>query len=406
MTDNTATEAQPLTRRARREAERKAAASQTVIAAASATFQTRRERRAAEAAQRAGEFHADVFLDEAAALEARQQLKLVPAEPTSSFAPAEDVVRTGSTRLSRASFVRRPKTAARQLASFAALGVAASSGVAFSVPALADVANASAGGGAAHAQSLDLHAVVSQSADDAATGPQISRTDTVTVAPMGTATAMNVQNGIKRLSDTTFQNDMTAPVQFPFYTGVQMTDLYGPRINPVTGGSEIHTGVDFTPGAGTPIGAIADGRVAHVQKTDQGGYGYYVVIEHVIDGQTVFSTYGHMVQDSSPLNVGDTVHVGDLVGLVGTTGMSTGEHLHFEIGLGKQQNHTDPMAWLKAHNNSKTVVSPVTNPVGYDAGTKVVTVAPSQVSKNSSSTNSGNGPTYTYHSDGSYTYSY
>lgn len=422
MTDITTTEAQPLTRRARREAERQAAASQTVISAASTAFSSRRERRAAEAAQRANAFNVADFLAEAAALKARQQLATRSAEASSSnFVPSGEKVRTGSMRVSPSSLARRPKSATRQLAGFAALGVAASTGVAITVPTLADVANVAVGGANAQAQSLDLHAVVNQSGDSGPEAPQVSRTDTVTVSTMGTATAQQVQNGIKRLNNTTYQNDMTAAVQFPFYTGVEMTDMYGPRINPTGGGYDFHTGVDFTPGAGTPIAAIADGRVAHVQKVDQGGYGYYVVIEHVIDGQTIFSTYGHMVQDSSPLKVGDKVHVGDLVGLVGTTGRSTGEHLHFEIGIGTQQNHTDPMAWLKAHNNPNTVVSEVTNPVGYDAGTQVVTVTPNQISDVASQggsssydqsydgsyqEQSSNGATYTYHSDGTYTYSY
>lgn len=423
MTDITTTEAQPLTRRARREAERQAAASQTVIAAASNAFSSRRERRAAE---RTHAFNVADFLSEAAALQARQQLaKRSVGASTSNFVPAGGEARTGSTRVSPSSLARRPKSATRQLAGFAALGMAASAGVAVTVPALADVANAAAGGAHAHPQSLDLHAVVNQTADSGPQAPQVSRTDTVTVSTMGTATAQQVQGGIKRLNNATYQNDMTAAVQFPFYTGVEMTDMYGARNNPTAGGYEFHTGIDFTPGAGTPIAAIADGRVAHVQTVDQGGYGYYVVIEHVIDGETVFSTYGHMVQDSSPLKVGDKVHAGDLVGLVGTTGRSTGEHLHFEIGIGKQQNHTDPMAWLKAHNNPNTVVSEVTNPVGYDAGTQVVTVTPSQVSdvasQNGSNSydssydqsntgsyqeQSSNGATYTYHPDGTYTYSY
>ncbi|MBN6778580.1 M23 family metallopeptidase [Pseudoclavibacter alba] len=420
MTDITTTEAQPLTRRARRDAECQAAASQTVISAASTAFSSRRERRAAEAAQRANDFNVADFLAEAAALKARQQLATRSAEASSSnFVPSGEKVRTGSMRVSPSSLARRPKSATRQLAGFAALGVAASTGVAITVPTLADVANAAVGGANAQAQSLDLHAVVNQSGDSGPEAPQVSRTDTVTVSTMGTATAQQVQNGIKRLNNTTYQNDMTAAVQFPFYTGVEMTDMYGVRNNPTGGGYDFHTGVDFTPGAGTPIAAIADGRVAHVQKVDQGGYGYYVVIEHVIDGQTIFSTYGHMVQDSSPLKVGDKVHVGDLVGLVGTTGRSTGEHLHFEIGIGTQQNHTDPMAWLKAHNNPNTVVSEVTNPVGYDAGTQVVTVTPNQVSDVASQggsssydqsydgsyqEQSSNGATYTYHSDGTYSY--
>ena len=87
--------------------------------------------------------------------------------------------------------------------------------------------------------------------------------------------------------------------------------------------------MDLTPGIGTPIQAMADGVVT--VATSDGTYGEYVVIEHLIDGQRVESLYAHMLSGSTAVQVGQQVKVGELVGLVGNTGLSTGAHLHFEV---------------------------------------------------------------------------
>ena len=105
-------------------------------------------------------------------------------------------------------------------------------------------------------------------------------------------------------------------------------------------------GIDITPGLGTPIQAIADGIVTQVGANDA-DYGTNLIITHQIDGQIISSRYAHMVEGSSPLAVGDRVSVGDLVGQVGNTGISTGPHLHFEILL-DGVTPTDPYVWMKA----------------------------------------------------------
>lgn len=130
------------------------------------------------------------------------------------------------------------------------------------------------------------------------------------------------------------------PIRWPFPYVVPTTDKFGDRI----GG--FHKGTDFAARAGTPIYAIADGIVTLVQ-VDYSGYGYYVRISHVIDGQQVESLYAHMTSDSSPLVVGDEVKVGDFVGLVGDTGHSFGAHLHLEIHL--DEVPVDSFAWLEAN---------------------------------------------------------
>jgi murein DD-endopeptidase MepM/ murein hydrolase activator NlpD len=105
--------------------------------------------------------------------------------------------------------------------------------------------------------------------------------------------------------------------------------------------------MDMNPGQGTPIQVVADGVVTVAQSSDNGGLGVYAEIEHVIDGQTVTSVYGHMLEGSLQLSEGQVVTVGQQVGNVGNTGTSTGAHLHFEIHLDGAP--IDPFAWLSAH---------------------------------------------------------
>ena len=135
----------------------------------------------------------------------------------------------------------------------------------------------------------------------------------------------------------------TGSIRWPFPTAVPISSGFGDRVAPCRYCSSNHRGLDFTPGNGTPIFAIADGVV--IQSEFGGGYGQYAFIEHTINGQTVISVYAHMQTGSSPLQVGDTVTVGDFVGLVGNTGTSTGPHLHLEIRVNDE--FVDPFAWLK-----------------------------------------------------------
>ena len=129
-------------------------------------------------------------------------------------------------------------------------------------------------------------------------------------------------------------------VRWPFPYQVPITDGFGER----EGG--FHKGVDFVPGAGTPIYAIADG-VATTATFDDSGYGQHVVLQHNLGGVDVESLYGHMIEGSSPIVVGQQVKVGDFLGLVGDTGIAYGAHLHFEIHIDKVP--VDPFAWLQAN---------------------------------------------------------
>lgn len=132
-------------------------------------------------------------------------------------------------------------------------------------------------------------------------------------------------------------------IRWPFPSAVPISSGFGDRVAPCRYCSSDHRGLDFTPGNGAPIYAIADGVVSASEFG--GGYGQYVYIEHTIDGQSVVSVYAHMQRGSSPLVVGDRIAVGEFIGLVGNTGTSTGPHLHLEVRINGE--YVDPFAWLK-----------------------------------------------------------
>ena len=139
-----------------------------------------------------------------------------------------------------------------------------------------------------------------------------------------------------------------AAVQWPFAGVTRISDGYGPRAAPCGGCSSFHDGLDMNPGVGTPIGAIADGVVSSVSATDNGGLGVHVLIDHVVGGQNLTSTYGHMLSGSAAVSVGQSVTAGQLLGNVGSTGQSTGPHMHLELHV-DGVTAIDPYGWLTEH---------------------------------------------------------
>ncbi len=174
------------------------------------------------------------------------------------------------------------------------------------------------------------------------------RSEVTAVTSIGTAHAANLAAGVKLPDASTYTNDITANVQWPFPQGVKITDGYGPRVSPFGDGSSgWHGGVDFTPGEGTPIGSIADGRVSYISESGT-TYGIYVEVEHIINGERVTSQYAHLQPGSISVKVGDVVQVGDQIAKVGNTGASTGPHLHLETLI--DGGTVDPMYFLKKLN--------------------------------------------------------
>ena len=112
---------------------------------------------------------------------------------------------------------------------------------------------------------------------------------------------------------------------------------FGPRIHPISGGSRMHTGVDIGASSGTPIKAADDGIV--VMAGPNGGYGNWTLIDH---GGGLATGYGH--QSSIGVSRGQRVSRGEVIGRVGSTGASTGPHLHWEVRV--NGNPVDPMRWV------------------------------------------------------------
>lgn len=237
----------------------------------------------------------------------------------------------------------RRRRGARSLASVIAMSFAALLAVATSVPSLSLLTPA------------DVQAMALEHAD-------VYGEDGQRVVISGGVLAQSVQSegyesqtvqeyaeaaGIR--ADSDFINNPAGTIQWPFAVGVHIGDRFGYR--DCYGCSSDHGGQDFNPGLGAEIQAIADGTV--VTSTDEGGsLGVVVMIDHIIDGELITSVYAHMEYGSRRFEVGDTVEVADVLGTTGSTGMSTGPHLHFEIRIGGVDGtKVDPLEWLYANTN-------------------------------------------------------
>ena len=126
--------------------------------------------------------------------------------------------------------------------------------------------------------------------------------------------------------------DMMWPVNGP------ITSPFGYRIHPILGYRKLHTGIDFGVGYGTPIQAADSGTV--IYATWMSGYGNVIIIDH---GRGISTLYAH--QSSLAVGNGARVSRGQVVGYVGSTGFSTGPHLHFEVRI--NGNPVDPMGYLR-----------------------------------------------------------
>ncbi|WP_267420234.1 MULTISPECIES: M23 family metallopeptidase [unclassified Curtobacterium] len=135
-------------------------------------------------------------------------------------------------------------------------------------------------------------------------------------------------------------------VRSPFPGPVRMSSGFGWRSAPCGACSSLHQGLDFNPGMGAPIGSVAAGtvRVSGIYFS----YGQTVIVDHVVDGRKVSTLYGHMIPGSSPVRVGDRVDAGQFLGSVGSSGVSTGAHLHLEV-LMDGTLPVDPRAWIESH---------------------------------------------------------
>ncbi|KKI89220.1 hypothetical protein WQ54_27015 [Bacillus sp. SA1-12] len=123
------------------------------------------------------------------------------------------------------------------------------------------------------------------------------------------------------------------------------TSGYGTRVHPVTGQTKLHAGIDIANSTGTPIVAAASGTV--IRSNYSSSYGNVVYISHKINGQVFTTVYAHM--NSRLVSSGQSVSKGEQIGTLGTTGRSTGPHLHFEIhkgGWNGSANSVNPINYL------------------------------------------------------------
>ncbi|WDR01377.1 M23 family metallopeptidase [Devosia algicola] len=116
-----------------------------------------------------------------------------------------------------------------------------------------------------------------------------------------------------------------------------MRSRFGYRIHPIFHTRKLHTGVDLAAPRGTPIYAAGDGTIEFAGR--QSGYGNKIEVKHVNGYETA---YAHMNRFADGIKVGVKVRQGQIIGYVGSTGYSTGPHLHFEVKI--NGNLVDPLS--------------------------------------------------------------
>ncbi|UOE45633.1 M23 family metallopeptidase [Agromyces larvae] len=256
--------------------------------------------------------------------------------------PLHARLRTRLTRLTRSAGGARRAGNRRSLLAAVGMTFAAGLFAATSIPALALTATAPADHPVASvyepvvedtilaaAQTVDSHAAIETVPDESYVVELAPPPITSQVAGLGAVSLVK-----------------STAVVWPVVDPSRTSSGFGPREAPCAGCSTNHDGIDFTPGNGTPVMSIADGVVV-LATENGGGLGVNVEVQHNIDGQLITSSYAHMQYGSIAVAVGQQVSAGQQLGLVGTTGQSTGPHLHLEM-FGADGVRFDGMAWLKS----------------------------------------------------------
>ena len=164
-----------------------------------------------------------------------------------------------------------------------------------------------------------------------------------------------------RQLDQLQQGVAAIPSAMPLHNAVNFTSGFGVRSDPFRGRAAMHAGIDLAGPMGTPIYATADGIVGR-SEWNNGGYGNLVEIDH---GQGIQTRYGHLSQRIA--QAGQRVHRGDLIGLMGSTGRSTGSHLHYEVRIdGRAVN---PTPFLQSSSTFIALQNRVAQPVAVGGPT-------------------------------------
>lgn len=152
------------------------------------------------------------------------------------------------------------------------------------------------------------------------------------------ARASQLEGKLKAFEDALRRGREQARIPSIWPVGGEVTDSFGLRRNPFGGGaSELHDGLDIATASGTPVVATGDGIVSFAGT--QNGYGQIVVIEH---GNGLSTAYAHLSRIE--VETGREIKRGEQLGLVGSTGRSTGPHLHYEVRVG--QTPVSPVRYL------------------------------------------------------------
>lgn len=162
-------------------------------------------------------------------------------------------------------------------------------------------------------------------------------------APQSGASAFERQLyriNVARAQITRYTHTLVAvPVRKPVTGDVDMSSPFGMRMDPFLGRPALHTGLDIRGDTGEPVHATANGRVTTAGR--EGGYGNMVEINH---GNGLATRYGHL--SAIDVKVGQVVHIGQTIGKIGSTGRSTGPHLHYETRINDEA--VNPQKFLRA----------------------------------------------------------
>jgi len=159
------------------------------------------------------------------------------------------------------------------------------------------------------------------------------------------ADATTFERQLYRINVTRFQMERLnrtlalVPYRKPVIGEVEFTSGFGVRSDPFLGRPAMHTGLDFRAATGDPVRVTANGKV--VSSGWMGGYGRMVEVDH---GNGLSTRYGHLSEIH--VKIGETVRIGQVIGAVGSTGRSTGPHLHYETRI--DGDAVDPQKFLRA----------------------------------------------------------
>jgi murein DD-endopeptidase MepM/ murein hydrolase activator NlpD len=167
--------------------------------------------------------------------------------------------------------------------------------------------------------------------------------------PQAPSLAEAFENGLSaaehnmRLASALRRVARALPLSRPLGGQFEITSGYGTRVDPFTRSYAMHSGIDFRAPTGTSVRVTAPGRV--IEAGTSGGYGRMVEVDH---GHGISTRYAHL--SSILVKEGDIVAAGAVIGHVGSTGRSTGPHLHYEVRI--DEDATDPMRFLRAARNN------------------------------------------------------